>query len=95
MEEASIKALEYDDLVYAMADIPPTNLRASPHLIRLMQRNYEATLGTMKNFTRTTATAAQRLFLQEVDNAYTLVSTGTVSYTKAVKDAVEKIAEQG
>lgn len=95
MEEAGIKALEYDDLVYAMADIPPTNLRASPHLIRLMQRNYEATLGTMKNFTKTTATAAQRLFLQEVDNAYTLVSTGTVSYTKAVKDAVEKIAEQG
>ena len=95
MEEAGVKALEYDDLVYALADIPPADLRESPHLIRLMQRNYEATLGTMKNFTRTTATAAQRLFLQEVDNAYTLVSTGAVSYTKAVKDAVEKIAEQG
>lgn len=95
MEEAGIKALQYDDLVYSTAGIPPIDLRASPHLIRLMQRNYEATLGTMKNFTRTTATAAQRTFLNEVDNAYNLVSTGTVSYTKAVRDAVERIAEGG
>ena len=59
MEEAGVTALDYDHAVYKAAGLDPTPLTESPHLIRLMQRNYEATMGEWVNFTRTTADACQ------------------------------------
>ena len=95
METAGVEALKYDDEIYREAGLSPTPLQQSPHMVRLMQRNYEATIGTMHNFTRTTVNEAQRLFLREVDKAYSLTSYGAVSYTQAVREAVETIAEEG
>lgn len=95
MEEAGVRALAYDDAVYREAGLSPVPLWQSPHMVRLMQRNYEATMGTMKNFTRTLAGEAQKLFVTEVDKAYNLVTSGAVSYTQAVMEAVEAIAEEG
>lgn len=95
MEEAGIKALEYDDKVYQAAGLSPMPLTQSPALIRLMQRNYDATLGEWKNFTRTTAEAAQRLYINESDLAYNKVLTGATSYSQAVKEAVENVASGG
>ena len=95
MEDAGVKALSYDDKVYEAAGLSITPLEQSPHLVRLMQRNYEATLGEWKNFTRTTANAAQKAFIQSVDKAYTLTATGAVSYTQAVKEAIDEIASNG
>jgi len=95
MEEAGIKALEYDHKIYEAAGLSPTPLTQSPQLIRLMERNMTATMGEWENYTRTTAEAAQRLFINECDNAYHLVSSGAVSYTQAVKEAVESVASDG
>lgn len=95
MEDAGVKALDYDDKIYRDAGISPKQLTQSPELIRLMQRNYEATLGEWANFTRTTAEQAQRLFLSEVDKAYNLVSTGALSYTQAVKEVLNNIVSDG
>lgn len=95
MEEAGVKAMEYDDKVYEAAGLSTKPLQQSPHLIRLMQRNYEATLGEWSNLTRTTAEAAQKLFISELDKAHTLVASGAVSYTQAVKEAVDNIARDG
>ena len=95
MEESGIKALEYDDKIYRAAGLSPIPLTQSPTLIRLMQRNYEATLGEWKNFTRTTAEAAQRLYINESDLAYNNVLTGATSYSQAVKEAVESISANG
>lgn len=95
MEDAGVTALDYDDQVYINAGLSPTPLKQSPAFIRLMQRNYEATMGEWKNFTRTTAVEAQRSFIKEIDLAYNKVVTGTESYTKAVMDAVNAIASQG
>lgn len=94
-EDAGITSTEYDDEIYKAAGLSPKPLKQSPHLIRLMQRAYEATQGEWLNYTRTTADAAQQLFIQQCDKAYNLVSTGAVSYTEAVKNAVEAIAEEG
>ena len=91
MEEAGVKALEYDHKIYEAAGLSPTPLTQSPQLIRLMERNMDATMGEWKNYTRTTAEAAQRLFINECDNAYHLVSSGAVSYTQAVKEAVNNV----
>ena len=95
MEEAGIKALEYDDKIYQAAGLSPFPLTQSPELVRLMQRNYEATLGEWKNFTRSTALKSQQMFLRELDRAYNLVSTGALSYTQAVKEVVDNIVTEG
>lgn len=63
MEEAGIKALEYDHKIYEAAGLSPIPLTQSPQLIRLMERNMDATMGEWENYTRTTAEAAQRLFI--------------------------------
>lgn len=95
MEEAGVKALEYDHKIYEAAGLSPIPLTQSPQLIRLMERNMNATMGEWENYTRTTAEAAQRLFINACDNAYHLVSSGAVSYTQAVKEAVNNVVSGG
>lgn len=94
-EDAGVRALEYDDAIYTAAGLSPKPLKQSPYLVRLMQRNYEATAGTWKNLAKTHAEAAQQLFIKECDAAYNLVSTGAVSYTEAFRDAINTIAHDG
>lgn len=95
MEEAGIKALKYDDKVYTDAGLSPTPLRQSPHMMRQMQRAYEATNGEIRNFTRTTAIEAQKTYINECDNAYRLVTSGAMSYTQAVKEAIDNAITDG
>lgn len=95
MEEAEIKAVKYDNSVYASAGITEEVLELSPVITRILQRDYEATVGEWSNMTRTTAEAAQSLFISECDNAYHKVMTGAVSYTQAVREAVDIIAQNG
>lgn len=95
MEYSAIQALAYDDAVYRAAGLEPTGLQQSPHLIRLLQRNYNATAGEWKNFTRTFADAAQQTFIRETDRAYNLASSGMISYTQAVHEAINTICADG
>ncbi len=95
MEEAGIKAVEQDDKIYEAAGLSPVPLLESPQLIRLMQRNYDATMGEWNNYTRTTADAAQRLFITSCDTAYHKVTSGAVSYTQAVREAVDEVVSGG
>lgn len=95
MEEAGIRALSYDDGIYRDAGLSPVSLPQSPRLVRLMQRNFEATVGEWKNFTRTTADAAQQAYIKACDKAYHLVSSGAISYTQAVREAIDDIVNDG
>lgn len=95
MEDAGVRTLSYDDALYKAVGLSPTPLTQSPYLMRLMQRNYEATMGEWRNFTRTTADAAQQAFIRACDKAYHLTASGAVSYTQAVKEAVNDIASNG
>lgn len=95
MEEAGIKALQYDDKVYTDAGLSPTPLKQSPHMIRQMQRAYESTNGEIRNFTRTTAIEAQKTYINECDNAYRLVTSGAMPYTQAVKEAIDNAISDG
>lgn len=95
MEDAGVRTIEYDNQIYSDVGLSATPLTQSPELIRLMQRNYEATMGEWNNFTRTTAEQAQRLFISEMDKAYNLVLTGSLSYTQAVKEMINTIVSQG
>lgn len=95
MEDAGVKALEYDDKIYRDVGLSPVPLTQSPQLVRIMQRNYDATMGEWNNFTRTMAETAQKDYLYYLDKAYNLVSTGAMSYTEAVKDVVNSLSSNG
>lgn len=95
MEEAGVEAINYDDKIYKMAGLSPVALEKSPYLIRLMQRNYDATMGEWKNFTETTATASQETFIKAMDKAYSLVTSGAVSYTQAFKEVLDEVINEG
>ena len=95
MEDAGVKALTYDDKIYRDAGLSPKALEQSPQLVRLMQRNYEATLGEWNNFTKVTADQAQRLYINQMDRVYNLVATGALSYSEAVKEALNVVIKDG
>lgn len=95
MEDAGVKTMEYDDKIYRNAGLSPVPLLQSPELIRIAQRNYEATMGEFRNFTRTMALQSQQLFIKECDRAYNLVATGALSYSEAVKEVINNIVSDG
>lgn len=95
MEDAGTRTLEYDDKIYRAAGLNPLPLIQSPYMIRLMQDIYEKTLGEWTNFTATTADAAQRLFIESCDMAYTQVMSGALGRAQAVKEAVDKAIAGG
>nr|DAK67733.1 MAG TPA: minor capsid protein [Caudoviricetes sp.] len=95
MQDAGVTAIKWDNAVYEAAGLSLEPLSKSPSLIRLMDRNYKATLGNWENYTRTTAQSAQRLFINECDMAYNKVMSGATSYSQAVKEAVENVASGG
>lgn len=95
MEDAGVRALEYDDEIYRAAGLNPVPLVQSPYLVQLMQRDYEATLGEWKNFTGTTATACQQAFIQACDNAYHQAISGAISPSQAVREALDKLITNG
>lgn len=95
MEDAGVKALDYDDSIYRKAGFDPVPLVQSPYLINVMQRDFEATAAEWLNFTRTTANAAQQAFIQACDDAYHQSITGMISPAQAVREALEKIIDEG
>lgn len=95
MEDAGVKALARDNSIYEAAGLSPLPLDQSPNLIRLVQRNYDATLGEWTNFTRTFAEAAGQSYVTACDKAYNLVMSGTVPYSQAVKEALSEIVKDG
>lgn len=48
MEDAGVRAMQYDDAIYTAAGLSPSPLMQSPAMVRIMQRNYEATMGGME-----------------------------------------------
>lgn len=95
MEDAGVQALSWDDKIYQAAGLSPIPLLQSPAIMRIMQRNYEATSNTWKNMARTTANESQKIFIQKCDEAYNLVTSGAVSYLQAVRDAISDISNNG
>lgn len=95
MEDAGVKALEYDDSIYRQAGMDPVPLVQSPYLISIMQRDFEATMGEWRNFTRTTAEEVQKTFIRVCDEAYHKAMSGALSPAEAVREALEELISQG
>lgn len=95
MEDAGVRTLEYDDDIYKAAGLNPAPLEQSPYMIRLMQRDYEATLGEWRNFTHISKQAIHKIFVDACDTAYHQAMTGMISPAQAVREALEAIVDGG
>lgn len=95
MEDAGVRAIEYDDEIYRKAGLNPQPLTQSPHLVRLMQDTYEQTMGEWKNLTSISKRVAHDLFVSACDKAYMQAMSGTISMSQAVLEALEEIIDGG
>ena len=95
MEDAGVRALEYDDTIYREAGLNPVPLVQSPYLIQLMQDTYEATMGEWVNFTSISKRAIHSLFVNACDGAYMQAMSGMISPAQAVREALEQVIEGG
>ena len=95
MEDAGVRALEYDDRIYREAGLNPVSLVQSPYMIQLMQQSYLATLGEWENFTRISKRAVHDLFVGACDTAYLRAMTGMISPAQAVREALEEMISGG
>nr|DAE35015.1 MAG TPA: minor capsid protein [Caudoviricetes sp.] len=92
-EDAGIKATAYDNQFYVEHGLTGIDLAQSDGMIRLLEDTYQRTVGTIHNFTRTTAQASQKLLITALDTAHFKVTSGAASYTHAVQEAVNSIVD--
>ena len=90
-ETAGIQALQYDSSFYLAQGLEALDVR-SEGMLRLLEDTYRRTCGSVDNFTRTTAQASQTRLINALDTAHFRVTSGAVSYTQAVDDAVSELA---
>ena len=93
-EDAGIKALAYDSDFYISHGLEGLSLTQSEGMLRLLEDTYQRTVGTIHNFTRTTAKASQQRLIKVLDDAHFKVASGAASYTQAVQEAVGDIANE-
>lgn len=70
-------------------------VKQSPYVRRVNERVFKATMGTWQNMTQTVAFSAQKKYVELVDKAYNETMHGAKSYTEAVRDAVQELADNG
>ena len=92
-EDAGIKATAYDNQFYVEHGLTGVDLAQSDGMIRLLEDTYQRTVGTIHNFTRTTAQASQKQLITALDTAHFKVTSGAASYTQAVQEAVNSIVD--
>ena len=92
--KAGISSIKFDDEIYTAAGFKvPLNL--SPAASNILKVGINATGGTMRNLTGTTALDAQQKFIKASDLAFMQVAHGTASHQEAVRRAIKAVAAQG
>ena len=92
-EMAGIKAWESDAAFYRAKGIDPVPLLRDEGLMRVLTDCYRRTNGEVSNFCRTVAGASQQRFIAVCDDAHMKVQTGAQSYSAAMIEAVNELAQ--
>lgn len=95
LEEAGVKTLSADDVIYRKAGLSPQPLKVSKHLIAILNESLKKTNNTFKNLTSTTAKEASGQFVEALDRAYMQVVTGGIDKNSAVRSAIQHLTENG
>lgn len=93
-ERAGVQSIRGDNRYYKAAGLEGI-IRLSDAAMQTLQAGYEKCAGELQNLTLTTANTAQTAYLKACDLAYMEVSTGTLDYKTAIRDAVRAAADSG
>lgn len=94
-QAAGVESLAFDDAVYRAAGLNPPPINLSPSMQEALLAGLRKTAGVVRNFTMSTAAAAQDAFISALDEAYLEVSTGARDYDSAIRAGVKKLAREG
>lgn len=92
-EAAGIKAWESDAVFYRSHGIEPVPILKDEGLMRVLSDCYLRTAGEVSNFCQTIAGASQLRFISVCDDAHLKVMSGVQSYSAALIDAVNELAQ--
>jgi len=93
--DAGVKAMAFDDSIYRAAGLNPLPLNMSPVMAQVLAAGLQKTSGVVRNLAQTTALAGQEAYINAVNLAYVQISTGAMSYTDAIRDAIKRAADDG
>ncbi|MDE6665690.1 MAG: phage minor capsid protein, partial [Ruminococcus sp.] len=94
-EDAGVETVWIDNAVYRENGLTPIDIRQSPAMRRTLEAGYRKTLGNMKNLTLTTANTSQTAYINACNSAYMQITSGAFSYQEAVRQAVQRTAQDG
>lgn len=94
-QDAGAAALNADAAVYNAAGLDVPTFDETESLVNTLRAGFIQTYGTMKNLTRSTATAAEQQFFDAADLAWIKIQSGAFDYNAAIRDAVKGLAEAG
>ncbi|MDY6866624.1 MAG: phage minor capsid protein [Chloroflexota bacterium] len=94
-EQAGVTAFRFDDRLYRLAGMDPLPLNNAPNVMDALVIGLRRTEGLLQNITQTMAISGQDAFIDAADLAYMQISTGTMDYNTAIKEAVKDVAEKG
>lgn len=94
-EDAGIKSVEYDNVIYEKAGlvIPPTRMSMTAYQVLLA--GAEKTNGNLRNLTMTTANTAQSAFINACTLAEMQIESGAFNYQTAIRNAIREASKQG
>lgn len=95
MRQAANQSLGYDEHVYESRGGTGEPLAGSSALREVLNAGYRATMGSMKNITRTTARMGGEQFSRALDSAWMKVQSGAFSTDEAVRSAVKELCAAG
>lgn len=90
--DAGLTAIEND---YAPAGEKPYDITKDKRATQILQAGYEHTNGELKNYTRTTLDRHNKLMIAVLDKAHFDVTSGAKSYTQAINEAIDTLANSG
>lgn len=94
MNEAGMKALEYDDAIYRMAGLHPLAFSESPALAAILLHGTDDTLKLIANFTQTRAMTTEVAFRNLCDKAFLQIMSGAYDPETAIRRAIWELARQ-
>ena len=94
-EDAGVETVRFDNRIYRENDLTPVDIRQSSAMRQTLEAGYRKTLGNMKNLTMTTANTSQTAYINACNQAYMQITSGAFSYQEAIRQAVQKTAQNG
>lgn len=90
--DAGLTATEND---YAPTGKKPYDITKDKRATQILQSGYEHTNGELKNYTRTTLDRNNKLIIDVLDKAHFDVTSGAKSYSQAINEAIDTLANDG